>query len=83
MKQLLLALTLLASTEAFALTDYKCVDDCQAAGNMWGLCQKRCSTDGGGAGVFGSSFKSTDYGCVSRCTSNGYQYSLCQDRCSY
>ena len=37
-----LVLMAVAAT-AYAMTDYGCVNRCTQAGNMWGLCNDRCS----------------------------------------
>ena len=37
------ALMLLIAGSAFAMTDFGCVSRCTAQGNMWGLCNDRCS----------------------------------------
>lgn len=59
-------------------TDYKCMNDCTAAGYMYSFCQDKCSYEDDYRRP-----KQTDYKCMNDCTSAGYQYSYCRDRCSY
>lgn len=95
MKLVLTTAVLLCSLQSFATTDFGCVNRCTQAGNLYGLCQSRCSYNTGG-GVDTSMYqqgyqyqpqaqpvKQTDWGCVNRCTSNGNQWGLCKSQCSY
>jgi len=86
----LLLVLLFAASDASALTDYKCVNDCTAQGLQYGLCQSRCTTTNNQNGYNNQQQqnrviqpKRTDYQCVSNCTQAGYMYNLCVDKCSY
>ena len=79
MKKLILAVSILISTNALAATDYTCVSNCTSSGYMYGYCQSKCSYN---TNTFGTQ-KRTDYSCVNNCTSKGYLYGYCKSQCSY
>lgn len=85
----ILALFLVFSEQAFAITDYVCVSNCTSGGTMYGMCVKQCSTSDyksnpyGGTSGNSQSTKQTDYVCVSNCTSQGGMYAICLDKCSF
>lgn len=79
MRNIIVLLFLLLTNNAFALTDYQCVNDCTARGYMYNYCTEKCSY--GDREPF--KIKQTDYKCVNDCTRQGYQYQYCTNICSY
>lgn len=73
---IMLSFSTIISTQAFAATDFQCLNDCTRQGYMYGFCQSKCSYNN-------SPSIRVDFQCVNNCTSKGYMYSYCQHACSY
>lgn len=81
MKNIILVCFMLITTNAFAMTDYQCVNDCTAQGYLYTYCTKKCSYNDGSNNLYKQ--KQVDYKCVNDCTRQGYQYQYCTNICSY
>ncbi len=81
MKLTIIMLIAAFSVSSYALTDYQCVTDCVGEGNMYGLCQRRCSDNSFEQQQ--QQFKVTDFRCMQDCQKRGYMYALCSQKCSY